>query len=148
MQYHENMGAYQLPYLSAKQRRRFGGGGGGGGTLFCCRQLSPSKIDRCSRSAFPLIFITFNCLYWSVMTFLSTWTADQENFIVFIWWLTLWWRFGCSSGDVNLILPNCYRSYSILIEMFLILNRRVYIMFDLIKHFSLGRSACLSRTIK
>ncbi|KAH7707962.1 Protein UNC-4 protein9 d [Aphelenchoides avenae] len=46
-------------------------------------QLSPSKIDRCSRAMFPLLFCTFNVFYWTVLTFLSSWTESELDFIAF-----------------------------------------------------------------
>lgn len=48
----------------------------------CCKLFSPSKIDRCARIAFPLIFIMFNYLYWSIMTFISQHKAtNQKTFV-------------------------------------------------------------------
>ncbi|KAH7696466.1 unc-49B protein [Aphelenchoides avenae] len=58
-----------------KQRRRQT-------TMFCPR-MSPSKIDRCSRSVFPGLFICFNIFYWSIMSFLSKWNTSQLEFVRF-----------------------------------------------------------------
>lgn len=71
MQYNEGAIYHQqpIPYMNVSVRRgkrwRLGGGSSDG-TGWCCRRFSPSKIDRCSRSGFPLLFIGFNCLYWFV----------------------------------------------------------------------------------
>lgn len=51
-------------------------------TSFCPR-MSPSKIDRCSRSVFPMLFICFNVFYWSVMSLLSKWNTSQLEFVRF-----------------------------------------------------------------
>lgn len=59
------------------------GSGSYGPSTWCCRRFSPSKIDRCSRSLFPLMFIGFNCLYWSIMTFLSQLATNQKDFVPF-----------------------------------------------------------------
>uniref|UniRef100_A0AC34F0M0 Neurotransmitter-gated ion-channel transmembrane domain-containing protein n=1 Tax=Panagrolaimus sp. ES5 TaxID=591445 RepID=A0AC34F0M0_9BILA len=48
----------------------------------CCRYVSPSKIDKCSRYMFPVLFISFNVGYWCIMKFLSSLTANQ-NFVRF-----------------------------------------------------------------
>uniref|UniRef100_A0A1I7S7V2 Gamma-aminobutyric acid receptor subunit beta n=1 Tax=Bursaphelenchus xylophilus TaxID=6326 RepID=A0A1I7S7V2_BURXY len=45
-------------------------------SIKCQVQCSPAKIDRCSRAVFPLTFIIFNVLYWTVMRKLA------ENAIV------------------------------------------------------------------
>lgn len=47
------------PFIKAKKATR------------TCRTITPSKIDRCSRSVFPIIFIIFNLGYWTIMTILS-----------------------------------------------------------------------------
>lgn len=31
----------------------------------CCNWLTPSKVDEVSRTSFPVIFLTFNVLYWT-----------------------------------------------------------------------------------
>ncbi|KAI1721608.1 neurotransmitter-gated ion-channel ligand binding domain-containing protein [Ditylenchus destructor] len=88
MQYNEGAVYHQqpIPYMNVSVRRgkrwRIGGGSSDG-TGWCCRRFSPSKIDRCSRSGFPLLFIGFNCLYWSIMSILSSWTTNQQEFVPF-----------------------------------------------------------------
>uniref|UniRef100_A0A915DEM3 Uncharacterized protein n=1 Tax=Ditylenchus dipsaci TaxID=166011 RepID=A0A915DEM3_9BILA len=78
---------HQMPYLNTSQRGsrrwRMSGADGLSGANWCCRRFSPSKIDRCSRSGFPLLFIGFNCLYWSVMSVLSSWNTNQQDFVAF-----------------------------------------------------------------
>ncbi|KAJ1372535.1 Neurotransmitter-gated ion-channel transmembrane region [Parelaphostrongylus tenuis] len=37
-----------------------------------CRNVTPAKIDKCSRYVFPLLFSGFNVLYWTIMTVLSS----------------------------------------------------------------------------
>uniref|UniRef100_A0A7E4VX42 Gamma-aminobutyric acid receptor subunit beta n=1 Tax=Panagrellus redivivus TaxID=6233 RepID=A0A7E4VX42_PANRE len=44
----------------------------------CCRYVSPSKIDKCSRYMFPVIFFTFNLAYWFIMWLLSDLTATKD----------------------------------------------------------------------
>jgi len=47
-----------------------------------CRYVSPSKIDKCSRYMFPLIFFSFNIGYWLIMKFLSTYRG-MPDFVSF-----------------------------------------------------------------
>lgn len=90
MQYNDspNTTTYQLPhFIKSRSQRRKGWGmsrmSNSTGENWCCRRFSPSKIDRCSRSAFPLLFIGFNFFYWSIMTFLSQWNTNQQEFVAF-----------------------------------------------------------------
>ncbi|KAH7698778.1 unc-49B protein, partial [Aphelenchoides avenae] len=48
-----------------------------------CKVFSPSRIDHCSRSVFPLLFIGFNVVYWSIMTALSGREASEFDFVAF-----------------------------------------------------------------
>ncbi|KAL3098796.1 hypothetical protein niasHT_024550 [Heterodera trifolii] len=87
-----------------RHRRRpysyYGGMGGGGASPFLassaggghrgwlcralhCRRLNPSKIDRLSRSCFPILFIIFNLVYWSAMTIMSQRELEKVEFVPF-----------------------------------------------------------------
>ena len=35
---------------------------------FCCGQITADGVDKCSRICFPLCFLFFNVLYWSIYT--------------------------------------------------------------------------------
>ncbi|GMT20364.1 hypothetical protein PFISCL1PPCAC_11661, partial [Pristionchus fissidentatus] len=37
-----------------------------------CSNITPAKIDKCSRYLFPLLFGGFNVLYWTILTVLSS----------------------------------------------------------------------------
>uniref|UniRef100_A0A7E4VX73 Gamma-aminobutyric acid receptor subunit beta n=1 Tax=Panagrellus redivivus TaxID=6233 RepID=A0A7E4VX73_PANRE len=63
----ESYSAMRVTY--AKRRR---------GMPNCCTYLSPSKIDQCSRLMFPVIFYTFNIVFWIVMRQLSAKAGDLE----------------------------------------------------------------------
>ncbi|CAK5093618.1 unnamed protein product [Meloidogyne enterolobii] len=52
-------------------------------TLWACRRLNPSKIDRLSRCCFPLLFLIFNILYWSALTFLSQRELGKTEYVPF-----------------------------------------------------------------
>ncbi|KAL7076879.1 hypothetical protein ACQ4LE_003894 [Meloidogyne hapla] len=52
-------------------------------TLCACRRLNPSKIDRLSRCCFPLLFLIFNILYWSALTFMSQRELEKVDFVPF-----------------------------------------------------------------
>uniref|UniRef100_A0A914L402 Gamma-aminobutyric acid receptor subunit beta n=1 Tax=Meloidogyne incognita TaxID=6306 RepID=A0A914L402_MELIC len=52
-------------------------------TLWACRRLNPSKIDRLSRCCFPLLFLIFNILYWSALTFLSQHELGKTEYVPF-----------------------------------------------------------------
>ncbi|CAJ0580984.1 unnamed protein product, partial [Mesorhabditis spiculigera] len=54
-------GMWPAPFGKSKKKKRS-----------CCQICSPAKIDKCSRYAFPLIFIGFNVIYWSIMHFLAS----------------------------------------------------------------------------
>uniref|UniRef100_A0A914HZC4 Gamma-aminobutyric acid receptor subunit beta n=1 Tax=Globodera rostochiensis TaxID=31243 RepID=A0A914HZC4_GLORO len=90
--------------LGRRHRRRpysyYSGMGGGGASPFLasstggghrswlcrtlhCRRLNPSKIDRLSRSCFPLLFIIFNLVYWSAMTIMSQRELEKVDFVPF-----------------------------------------------------------------
>ncbi|CAJ0599432.1 unnamed protein product [Cylicocyclus nassatus] len=43
-----------------------------------CRNVTPAKIDKCSRYIFPLLFFGFNIMYWTIMTVLSS-MSDLKN---------------------------------------------------------------------
>ncbi|KAI6239403.1 Gamma-aminobutyric acid receptor subunit beta [Aphelenchoides fujianensis] len=47
---------------------------------FSCRKFmpSPARIDRCSRVAFPLLFIVFNLVYWTIMQKLSDYAIKVD----------------------------------------------------------------------
>nr|AFO67939.1 unc-49B protein [Toxocara canis] len=47
-----------------------------------CRSVTPSKIDKCSRYVFPLLFLGFNVCYWTIMTVLSSF-IDTSEYISF-----------------------------------------------------------------
>jgi len=82
-------------FLNSRQRKRLlratvsgysvgRGSRSGGWKQYCCGRMSPSKIDRCSRSLFPLLFILFNFLYWSVLNYVShSEGSDREAFVYF-----------------------------------------------------------------
>lgn len=44
-----------------------------------CRSVTPSKIDKCSRYIFPLLFVTFNLTYWTALTLLTL-LEDKARF--------------------------------------------------------------------
>uniref|UniRef100_A0A0N5CEA1 Gamma-aminobutyric acid receptor subunit beta n=1 Tax=Strongyloides papillosus TaxID=174720 RepID=A0A0N5CEA1_STREA len=56
---------WPAPFIKAKKATR------------TCRTITPSKIDRCSRSVFPIIFIIFNLGYWTIMTILNAYTTSD-----------------------------------------------------------------------
>ncbi|EJD76348.1 hypothetical protein LOAG_16695 [Loa loa] len=43
-----------------------------------CRSVTPSKIDKCSRFFFPMLFFAFNLFYWTIMTVLSSFVDTSE----------------------------------------------------------------------
>ncbi|XGW16982.1 hypothetical protein V3C99_001980 [Haemonchus contortus] len=44
-----------------------------------CRNVTPAKIDKCSRYLFPLLFSAFNVVYWTIMTVLSSIAEDLSK---------------------------------------------------------------------
>ncbi|VIO92724.1 Neurotransmitter-gated ion-channel transmembrane region family protein [Brugia malayi] len=46
-----------------------------------CRSVTPSKIDKCSRFFFPMLFFTFNLFYWTIMTVLSSF-VDTNGYTI------------------------------------------------------------------
>ncbi|MFH4983596.1 hypothetical protein AB6A40_010305 [Gnathostoma spinigerum] len=48
--------------------------------LSCCSiPISPSSLDRYSRSMFPLIFVIFNSVYWTYFMIISRKHSDEEE---------------------------------------------------------------------
>nr|CDJ89343.1 Neurotransmitter-gated ion-channel transmembrane region domain containing protein [Haemonchus contortus] len=45
-----------------------------------CRNVTPAKIDKCSRYLFPLLFSAFNVVYWTIMTVLSSIAEDLNGY--------------------------------------------------------------------
>ncbi|KAK6741736.1 hypothetical protein RB195_009546 [Necator americanus] len=44
-----------------------------------CRNVTPAKIDKCSRYIFPLLFSGFNVVYWTIMTVLSSMSENLSK---------------------------------------------------------------------
>ncbi|RCN40207.1 hypothetical protein ANCCAN_13854 [Ancylostoma caninum] len=44
-----------------------------------CRNVTPAKIDKCSRYLFPLLFSGFNVIYWTIMTVLSSMSENLSK---------------------------------------------------------------------
>lgn len=54
-----------------------------GNPLLACFRISPSKIDRCSRLWFPVIFIVFNAMYWVLMHLASHYKIQMIDYVPF-----------------------------------------------------------------
>ncbi|CAI4232125.1 unnamed protein product [Auanema sp. JU1783] len=44
-----------------------------------CRNVTPAKIDKCSRYLFPLLFFGFNVGYWTILTVLSSVSENMSK---------------------------------------------------------------------